>query len=137
MDLEQIEKEEKNPINTLWDNILLLPIVGMVDSKRAQDMMDVMLEEIERTSSRYVILDIKGVAVVDSAVSNQLIKVTKATALMGCTTIISGITPGVAQSLVQLGIDLGDIVTTAKVSDALGLALKGLGLRITSVKSIN
>ena len=134
MNLEQFEKEENNPINTLWDNILLLPVVGMVDSKRAQDIMDVMLEEIERTSSRYVILDIKGVPVVDSAVSNHLIKVTKATALMGCTTILSGITPAVAQSLVQLGIDLGNIVTTAKVSDALGLALKGLGLGITRVK---
>jgi len=134
MNLEQFEKEENNPINTLWDNILLLPVVGMVDSKRAQDIMDVMLEEIERTSSRYVILDIKGVPVVDSAVSNHLIKVTKATALMGCTTILSGITPAVAQSLVQLGIDLGTIVTTAKVSDALGLALQGLGLGITRVK---
>ena len=134
MNLEQFEKEENNPINTLWDNILLLPVVGMVDSKRAQDIMDVMLEEIERTSSRYVILDIKGVPVVDSAVSNHLIKVTKATALMGCTTILSGITPAVAQSLVQLGIDLGNIVTTAKVSDALGLALQGLGLGITRVK---
>jgi len=133
MDLERIEKEENNPINTLWDNILLLPVVGMVDSKRAQDIMDVMLEEIERTKAHYVILDIRGVAVVDSAVSNHIVKITKATALMGCTTILSGITPAVAQSLVHLGIDLGDIVTTAQVSDALSMSLKGLGLAITSI----
>jgi len=95
--------------------------------------MDVMLEEIERTSAHYVILDIRGVAVVDSAVSNHIVKITKATALMGCTTILSGITPAVAQSLVHLGIDLGDIVTTAQVSDALSMSLKGLGLAITSI----
>jgi len=135
MSLEQQEKEERNPINTLWEGILLLPVIGMVDSKRSQDIMDIMLEEIERTSSPYAILDIKDVAIVDSAVANHLIKITKATTLMGCTTIFSGITPSVAQSLVHLGIDLGDIVTTSRVSDALAMAMKGLGLTITKIKT--
>ena len=130
MDLEQLEKAENNPINVLWDDILMLPVIGMVDSKRAQDIMDIMLDEIERTSSQFVIMDVKGVAVVDSAVANHIVKITKATSLMGCTTILSGITPGVAQALVHLGIDLGDIVTTARVSDAFSLALKKLGLSI-------
>ncbi|MDQ6999543.1 MAG: STAS domain-containing protein [Mariprofundus sp.] len=130
MDLEQLEKQENNPINVLWDDVLMLPVIGMVDSKRAQDIMDIMLEEIERTSSQFVIMDVRGVVVVDSAVANHIVKITKATSLMGCTTIISGITPLVAQSLVHLGIDLGDIVTTARVSDAFSLALKKLGLSI-------
>jgi len=132
MEFEQIEKEEANPISILWNNILFLPVIGLVDSKRAQDIMDIMLEEIEHTSSQYVILDIKGVVAVDSAVANHIIKITKATKLLGCTTVLSGITPSVAQSLVYLGIDLGDIVTTSRVCDALTLAFKGLGLSITA-----
>jgi len=132
MEFEQIEKEEANPISKLWDDVLFLPVIGLVDSKRGQDMMDVMLAEIEHTSSRYVIVDIRGVPAVDSAVANHIIKITKATKLLGCTTVLSGITPSVAQSLVHLGIDLGDIVTTSRVRDALALTFKGLGLSVTA-----
>jgi len=131
-----IEKVEKNPITTLWDDILFLPIIGLVDSRRAQDIMDIMLEEADATNARYIILDIKGVAAVDSAVANHLVKITKATRLLGCETILSGITPNVAQSLVHLGIDLGDLVTTARVSGALGAAFSRLGKTVVSVDSL-
>ncbi len=127
MNTDSFEKYEQNPINQLWDDILFLPIVGMVDSARAQDIMDVMLEMAERTGARFAILDIRGVSVVDSAVANHIIKITKSTRLLGCTTILTGVTPAVAQSLVNLGIDLGDISTSAQVRDALQLAFNELG----------
>ncbi len=135
MDIEKVEKLEQNPITTLWDDILFLPIIGLVDSRRAQDIMDVMLEEADATNARFAILDIRGVAAVDSAVSNHLVKITKATKLLGCETILSGITPNVAQSLVHLGIDLGDIISTARVSDALNLALARLGKSVVATDS--
>jgi len=126
-------KLEQNPINTLWKDVLFLPIIGLVDSLRAQDIMDVMLEAIDNSNARFVILDIKGVVSVDSAVANHLIKVTKATKLLGCETILSGISPAVAQSLVHLGIDLGDLITTGRISDALSLAFNRLNLSVVSI----
>jgi len=120
----------QNPVSLLWDRILFLPIVGTVDSKRAQDIMDIMLSKAEETRARIIILDIKGVLAVDSAVANHIIKICLATRLMGCSTIISGITPAVAQTLVHLGADLGDVISTGTVRDALACALGELGYEI-------
>ena len=77
-----------------------------------------------------MILDIQGVAAVDTAVANHLIKITKATKLMGCRCIISGIFSAVAQTLVQLGIDLGDVTTNSTLEDALSDAFKILNLEV-------
>ena len=114
--------EMSTPVAALWDGILMLPIVGIVDSKRAQDIMNRMLERVATTQSRAFILDISGVAVVDTAVANHLIKMTKATRLMGCECVISGISPGVAQTMVELGIEVGEIRMTSTLKDALKAA---------------
>lgn len=107
------------PVTEVWNDILMLPIVGIIDSKRAQDIMTAVLHKIADTHSRSLILDISGVAVVDTAVANHLIKITKATRLMGCTCTISGVSPAIAQTIVELGINVGDIRTTATLKDAL------------------
>lgn len=112
-------QEISTPAIKLWDKIVVLPVVGVVDSLRAQQMMTAMLNKITETSSKVIILDIQGVAAVDTAVANHLIKITKATKLMGCRCIISGISPAVAQTLVHLGIDLGEVVTNSTLQDAL------------------
>jgi rsbT co-antagonist protein RsbR len=114
--------EMSTPVTALWDDILMLPIVGIIDSRRAQDIMGAMLARIEETRSRVIILDISGVAVVDTAVANHLIKITKATRLMGCECTISGVSPAIAQTIVELGIDVGDVRTTATLRDALAEA---------------
>jgi rsbT co-antagonist protein RsbR len=107
------------PITQLWHGILLLPLIGIVDSRRAQDIMSSMLQKVADTQAKVFILDIGGVAVVDTAVANHLIKITKATRLMGCRTIISGISPAVAQTIVELGVQVEDIMTTNSMQDAL------------------
>lgn len=107
------------PVTQLWHDILLLPLVGIVDSRRAQDIMSTMLQKVSSSQARAFILDISGVAVVDTAVANHLIKITKATKLMGCRTIISGISPAVAQTIVELGIHIDEIMTTSSMQDAL------------------
>jgi rsbT co-antagonist protein RsbR len=107
------------PIAQLWDSILLLPLVGVVDSKRAQDIMSNMLQKVMHSQARVFILDISGVAVVDTAVGNHFIKITKATKLMGCRTIISGISPAIAQTIVELGVQIDEIMTTNSMQDAL------------------
>ncbi|MDJ0681987.1 MAG: protoglobin domain-containing protein, partial [Xenococcaceae cyanobacterium MO_167.B52] len=76
--------EMSTPVTEIWQGILLLPVVGIVDSKRSQDIMNAVLQMIAKTRAKEFILDISGVAVVDTAVANYLIKITKATRLMGC-----------------------------------------------------
>ncbi len=114
--------EMSTPVTSLWQGVLLLPIVGIIDSRRAQDIMNAMLEMIGQTRAKVSILDISGVGVVDTAVANHLIKITKATKLMGCETTISGISPAIANTMVELGIDVGDVNTTATLSDAVHYA---------------
>jgi rsbT co-antagonist protein RsbR len=79
-----------------------------------------------KTRARVFILDISGVAVVDTAVANHLIKVATATRLMGCQCLISGLSPAISQTIVDLGIDTGDITTTATLRDALAFGFKAL-----------
>ncbi len=122
--------EMSTPVTALWEDILMLPVVGIIDSKRSQDIMNAMLSKISTTQSKIIILDISGVAIVDTAVANHLIKITKATKLMGCECLISGISPTIAQTVVELGIDVGDVQTTATLRDALRIAFKNTGVEI-------
>jgi rsbT co-antagonist protein RsbR len=137
-DEERLYKQDKTirelstPTIKLWDGILVLPVVGIIDSNRAQYMMDSMLTKILESSSKVIILDIHGVAAVDTAVANHIIKITKATKLMGCECLLSGISPAVAQTIIQLGIDMGDVNTHSTLSDALKSAFEMIKLTVES-----
>jgi methyl-accepting chemotaxis protein len=111
--------EMSTPVTKIWEGVLFAGIVGIVDSKRAVDIMNKALSSIEDTRANTLLLDIGGVAVVDTAVANHLIKIAKAAVLMGCRTIISGISPAIAQTIAELGIDLGSIQTTSTIESAL------------------
>jgi len=105
--------------------------VGIIDSKRARDIMNAALAKIGESQARIFILDISGVGVVDTAVANHLIKITQATRLMGCACTISGVSPSIAQTIVDLGIDIGNIKTTSTMKDALAGAFHRVGMEIT------
>jgi methyl-accepting chemotaxis protein len=111
--------EMSTPVTKIWDGVLFAPIVGIVDSKRSVDIMNKALSSIADSRANTLLLDIGGVAVVDTAVANHLIKIAKAAVLMGCKTVISGISPAIAQTIVELGIDLGSIQTTSTIESAL------------------
>jgi methyl-accepting chemotaxis protein len=111
--------EMSTPVTKIWDGVLFAPIVGIVDSKRSVDIMNKALSSIADTRATTLLLDIGGVAIVDTAVANHLIKIAKAAVLMGCRTIISGISPAIAQTIAELGIDLGAIKTTSTIEAAL------------------
>jgi methyl-accepting chemotaxis protein len=119
--------EMATPVTKIWDGVLFAPIVGIVDSKRSVDIMNKALSSIAETRASTLLLDISGVAVVDTAVANHLIKIAKAAVLMGCKTIISGISPAIAQTIAELGIDLGSIQTTSTIESALRDAISGSG----------
>ena len=122
---QEIEKrslallEMSTPVTKIWDGVLFAPIVGIVDSKRSMDIMDKALSSIAETRARTLLLDIGGVAIVDTAVANHMIKIAKSAVLMGCNTVISGISPAIAQTITELGIDLGSIQTTSTIESAL------------------
>ncbi|KJH65936.1 Anti-anti-sigma regulatory factor (antagonist of anti-sigma factor) [Chromobacterium violaceum] len=122
--------EMSTPVSMIWQDILLLPIVGIIDSQRSQGIMEGILSKISTTRARVFIMDISGVAVVDSAVANHLIKITKATQLMGCESLVSGLSPAIAQTIVHLGIDTEQISTFATLRDALEEAFRNCGLAI-------
>jgi len=122
------------PIAALAEGVLMLPIVGILDSRRAQDIMRRMLRQIGERQAVAFILDISGVAVVDTAVANHLIRMTKGARIMGCEAIVSGVSAQVAETIVELGIEIGEMKTTGNLKDALKLAFR-LGEVDTKLKS--
>jgi methyl-accepting chemotaxis protein len=126
-ELDRTLQEMSTPVTPIWDEILLLPLVGVVDSTRTDDVMRKTLSRISETRSKVFILDISGVPTVDTAVANQLIKITRATRLMGCETIISGLSPAIAHTMVDLGVDVGMVRTTATLRDAFKMSLRQVG----------
>ena len=115
------------PVTPIWDEVLLLPLVGVVDSTRTDDAMKTTLDKISQTGAKMFILDISGVPSVDTAVANQLIKITKATRIMGCETIVSGVSSAIAHTIVELGIDIGEMITTSSLRDAVSMSLERVG----------
>jgi rsbT co-antagonist protein RsbR len=115
--------ELSTPVVELWPGIVAVPLIGTLDSSRAQVVMETLLEAIVTQHALVAILDITGVPTVDTLVAQHLLKTVTATRLMGAECIISGIRPQTAQTIVQLGIDLSDIITRATLSDALSTAI--------------
>jgi rsbT co-antagonist protein RsbR len=132
--------ELSTPVVKLWDGILALPIIGTLDSARTQVVMESLLGAVVQTNSRVAIIDITGVPTVDTLVAQHLLKTITAARLMGAECIISGIRPQIAQTIVHLGIDLSQVISKAKLSDAFALALKKSGrtvVRTTPEKSVD
>jgi rsbT co-antagonist protein RsbR len=116
--------ELATPVVKLWEGVVAIPLVGTLDSARAQVVMERLLETLVETSSPYAIIDITGVPAVDTQVAQHILKTVVAARLMGAECIISGIRPQIAQTIVALGIEFGDIATKATLADALRHALR-------------
>ncbi len=122
--------ELSTPVVKLWDGILALPLIGSLDSARTQVVMESLLQQILSTGSEIAIIDITGVPTVDTLVAQHLLKTVAAARLMGADCIISGVRPQIAQTIVHLGVELGDVTTKATLADAFRLALKRSGQSI-------
>lgn len=122
--------ELSTPVVKLWEGILALPLIGTLDSARTQIVMETLLQRIVETGSEVAIIDITGVPTVDTLVAQHLIKTVTAARLMGADCIISGIRPQIAQTIVHLGVGLGDVTTKAGLADAFAVALQRSGLEI-------
>ncbi|MDQ2584007.1 anti-anti-sigma factor [Saccharothrix yanglingensis] len=137
---EEIIKEQSEqllelttPVVKLWEGVLAVPLVGTLDSARTQVVMEKLLETLVETGSEQAIIDITGVLAVDTQVAQHLLKTVVAARLMGAECTISGIRPQIAQTIVELGIEFGDITTKASLADALRHALRKEGADIVRV----
>ena len=124
--------ELSTPVVKLWEGVLALPMIGTLDSARTQVVMESLLQRIVETGAEVAIIDITGVPTVDTLVAQHLIKTVTAARLMGADCIISGIRPQIAQTIVHLGVDLGDVITKATLADAFAVALQRRGLTLTA-----
>jgi rsbT co-antagonist protein RsbR len=122
--------ELSTPVVQLWDGIIAVPLVGTLDSARTQLVMEKLLDTLVATGADHAVIDITGVATVDTEVAQHLLKTVSAARLLGAECTISGIRPQVAQTIVSLGIEFGDIATKANLADALALALRQAGLKV-------
>ncbi|MCX5281022.1 STAS domain-containing protein [Streptomyces sp. NPDC060011] len=120
--------ELSTPVVKLWDGVIGVPLVGTLDSARTMVVMEKMLQALIDTGSEQAIIDITGVPAVDTEVAQHLLKTVVAARLMGAECTISGIRPQIAQTIVALGINFGDIVTKATLADALRHALRRSGV---------
>ncbi|MEU7652411.1 STAS domain-containing protein [Micromonospora taraxaci] len=120
--------ELSTPVVKLWEGVVAVPLVGTLDSARAQVVMERLLQTLVDTGSPYAIIDITGVPAVDTQVAQHILKTVVAARLMGADCIISGIRPQIAQTIVALGIEFGDIATKASLADALRHVLRLTGV---------
>ena len=115
------------PILQVWDGVLALPVIGLVDSERAAQMTAALLEEIVQTGCRVAIIDLTGVDVIDTSTVAHLFKMVSAASLLGSTCVVSGISGAVAQTVSQLGVDLSHLQTFRTLRDGLRFALRTAG----------
>ena len=122
--------ELQTPVIQVWDGILALPIVGSLDTARAQDMNEALLNKIVETGSEIVILDITAVPLVDTAIAKHLLETVDAARLLGAEVLIVGLSSRTAMTLVHLGLDLGGVTTRTTMAKGLQLAFRRLGLEV-------
>lgn len=120
------------PVVKVWEKVLMIPLIGMLDSARTQLVMEALLTAIEEDQAKVAILDISGIPVVDTLVAKHILRTVSAAKLMGAECIITGIRSRISQTMVQLGVDLGGIVTRTTLADGLKVALDLTGQKITA-----
>jgi rsbT co-antagonist protein RsbR len=122
---EHLIRELSTPLIPIADNVVIMPLIGTIDSARAQTVMETLLEGIAAQQAELAILDITGVQIVDTQVANALIRAAQAVRLLGARVMLTGIQPQIAQTLVQLGADMGDIMTRSTLQAGVASALNG------------
>lgn len=127
---EAITAATSTPIIQVWDDIVTMPVVGLVDSVRAADMKNALLEAVSRTGARFAIVDLTGVDIVDTATADHLLRVMRAVQLLGARCVITGIQPSVAQIIVSLGLGLPGVVTLRSLREGLRFCLRDLGYSV-------
>ena len=127
-------RELSTPVLQIRDRLLLLPIIGVIDTHRARLITESLLRSIRANRAKVVVMDVTGVATIDSKVANHLIQTVTAAKLMGASVIVTGLSAEVAQSLVGLGIDLTKLNTVGDLQGGVEEAEHYLGFRVVTAE---
>ena len=128
-------RELSTPVLQIRDRLLLLPIIGVIDTHRARLITENLLRSIRASRAKVVVMDVTGVATIDSKVANHLIQTVTAAKLMGASVIVTGLSAEVAQSLVALGIDLEKLNTVGDLQGGMEEAERYLGFKVSAADS--
>ena len=118
------------PVVQVWEGIVLVPLIGTLDSQRTQQLMEKLLQRVTETSSPVALLDITGVPAIDTQTAQHLIETISAVRLLGADVVLTGVRPAIAQTLVHLGIDLSGVITRASLAAGLRMALEMMNLGV-------
>ncbi len=112
-------RELSTPVIEVWRGVLCLPVVGIMDSSRSADMTETLLRSVAEKRALCAIIDLTGIEVMDTAAADHFLRMAKAVRLLGAECVITGISPGIAQTIVHMGVDLNEVQTHRSLRDAL------------------
>ncbi len=125
-------RELSTPVLQVWEGVVVAPFIGTLDTQRAQQFMERLLERIVETNSAVALLDVTGLPSIDTRTAQHLVETITSVRLLGAQAVMTGVRPAIAQTLVHLGINLADVVTRSSLADGLRVALDVLNLKISS-----
>lgn len=131
-------RELSTPVIEIWDRVLCLPVVGVIDSVRSAEMTEALLRAVTEKKTRCAIIDVTGIEVMDSSTTDHFLRMARAVRLLGAECVVAGISPSIAQTIVHMGVDLTGIVSFRSLREALqhyvvgaaaGVVVDGTGRR--------
>jgi rsbT co-antagonist protein RsbR len=129
-------RELSTPVLQVRERLLILPIIGLIDPQRARQLTEQLLRGIRTNRAKVVVIDITGVAALDASVANHLVQTVDAARLLGATVIVTGLSPEIAQTLVNIGVDLGRMMTVGDLQGGIEEAERLLGYKVLPLKDI-
>lgn len=126
-------RELSTPVLPVRERLLILPIIGIIDPQRARQLTEQLLHGIRVNRAKVVVMDITGVPAMDAAVANHLVQTVEAARLLGAIVIVTGLSPEIAQTLVNIGVDLGKMNTVGDMQGGIEEAERLLGFKVVPV----
>jgi len=133
---EEAIRELSTPVLQVRERLLILPIIGLIDPQRARQLTEQLLRAIRTNRAKVVVIDITGVAAMDSNVANHLVLTVEASRLLGATVIVTGLSPEISQTLVNIGVDLSKMNTVGDLQGGIEEAERLLGYRVVSIREV-